>query len=596
MVTRFGAFYDSTLDRVGDGATFIGIGAFLLTAPDVAYRVPAVIACMVAILSSLLVSYARARAEGLGLDCKVGHRPAGRADPGTGGGLAGGRRRAQRPGARGAGGAARRGVDHHGDPALRLRAITPRTESKSTRPAADSSARRRSILSRKDVSSGSNRRPGGSRRRRGSSVCCASASARWRRPSSRAWRTCAAAAPGRSARSPRWAPSGSASAPRAGRPSSATSCRSPRSTTWSSGPGIRCRTTPTPPRSRRACSTGTSTSSRSATSSRRSSRCRRSSTSTTSSGSRARTSRPERPSASWPRRCARTSATSRRKHGCSRLVMVWCASTEIFISPGPAHWTLDAFERAMDADDPSIAPSMLYAWAALMEGVPFANGAPNLTCDFPAMEQLAKDRGVAIGGKDFKTGQTMVKTVLVADVQGADARRRRLVLDQHPGQPGRRGARRSRELQDQGRVQARRAGVHPPAEALSRALRQPLPQGADQLLSAPRATTRRAGTTSTSSGGWATRCRSRSISSAATRSSPRRWCSTWRSSSTWRSGPGSSGIQEWLSFYFKSPQVAPGLYPEHDLFIQQTKLKNTLRYLMGEEQITHLGIEYYQDD
>jgi myo-inositol-1-phosphate synthase len=86
------------------------------------------------------------------------------------------------------------------------------------------------------------------------------------------------------------------------------------------------------------------------------------------------------------------------KQGCSRLVMVWCASTEIFISPGPAHWTLDAFERAMDAGDPSVAPSMLYAWAALMEGVPFANGAPNLTCDFPAMEQLAKQRGGAYRG------------------------------------------------------------------------------------------------------------------------------------------------------------------------------------------------------
>ncbi|MGH7631241.1 MAG: inositol-3-phosphate synthase, partial [Gemmatimonadales bacterium] len=97
---------------------------------------------------------------------------------------------------------------------------------------------------------------------------------------------------------------------------------------------------------------------------------------------------------------------------CDRLVMVWCASTEVFISPGPAHRTLAAFEKAMEANDPTVAPSMLYAWAALMEGVPFANGAPNLTCDFPAMEQLAKQKGVAIGGKDFKTGQTMLKTVL----------------------------------------------------------------------------------------------------------------------------------------------------------------------------------------
>ncbi len=97
---------------------------------------------------------------------------------------------------------------------------------------------------------------------------------------------------------------------------------------------------------------------------------------------------------------------------CDRLVMIWCASTEIFISPGPTHWTLEAFEKALDANDQTIAPSMLYAYAAIMEAVPFANGAPNLTCDFPAMEQLAKSKGVAIGGKDFKTGQTMVKTVL----------------------------------------------------------------------------------------------------------------------------------------------------------------------------------------
>ena len=100
------------------------------------------------------------------------------------------------------------------------------------------------------------------------------------------------------------------------------------------------------------------------------------------------------------------------KHQCDRLVMVWCASTEVFIAPGPAHQSLEAFEKAMEANDPSIAPSMLYAWASIMEGVPYANGAPNLSCDFPAIEQLAKAKGVAIGGKDFKTGQTMLKTVL----------------------------------------------------------------------------------------------------------------------------------------------------------------------------------------
>ena len=153
MVTRFGAFYDSTLDRVGDGATFIGIGAFLLTAPDVAYRMPAVIACMVAILSSLLVSYARARAEGLGLDCKVGI--AQRAERILGLGVASLVVGAgpQGAGAGGAGGPARRGVDHHGDPALRLCA-SRRGRGRGAPRRGPSSARPRSILSRKDVSSG----------------------------------------------------------------------------------------------------------------------------------------------------------------------------------------------------------------------------------------------------------------------------------------------------------------------------------------------------------------------------------------------------------------------------------------------------------
>jgi len=98
--------------------------------------------------------------------------------------------------------------------------------------------------------------------------------------------------------------------------------------------------------------------------------------------------------------------------GCDRLVIVWCASTEIFISPGPTHWTLEAFEKAMDANDQSIAPSMLYAWAALMEGVPFANGAPNLTVDLPVMLELSRKNEAPICGKDFKTGQTLIKSVL----------------------------------------------------------------------------------------------------------------------------------------------------------------------------------------
>ena len=157
MVTQFGAFYDSTLDRVGDGATFIGIGAFLLTAPDVAYRVPAVIVCMVAILSSLLVSYARARAEGLGLDCKVGHRPAGGADSRARAGLAAGRRGPARPRARGIVGAAGGRLDDHRRPAVRVRLSARRPADGAEGAAALQAVEARlprSILSRKDASSG----------------------------------------------------------------------------------------------------------------------------------------------------------------------------------------------------------------------------------------------------------------------------------------------------------------------------------------------------------------------------------------------------------------------------------------------------------
>src|SRR5690606_20737381 len=102
----------------------------------------------------------------------------------------------------------------------------------------------------------------------------------------------------------------------------------------------------------------------------------------------------------------------REQHGCDRMVMIWCGSTEVYVEPGPAHADLEAFEAAIDANDPTITPSMLYAYAALLEGVPFANGAPNLTVDAPALRQFASDNGVPICGKDFKTGQTMVKTVL----------------------------------------------------------------------------------------------------------------------------------------------------------------------------------------
>ena len=283
------------------------------------------------------------------------------------------------------------------------------------------------------------------------------------------------------------------------------------------------------------------------------------------------------------------------RNGCSRLVVVWCASTEIFISPGPAHWTLDAFEAAMEGNDASIAPSMLYAWAALMEGVPFANGAPNLTCDFPAMEQLARDKGVPIGGKDFKTGQTMIKTVLSpmfkARMLGVAGWYSTNILGNRDGEV----------LDDPESFKTKEESKLGVLEYILQPQLYPELYGEMyhkvRINYYPPRGDHKEGWDNIDIFGWMGDpmqikvdflCRDSILAAPLVLDLALFFDLAQRA--------GLSGIQEWLSFYFKSPQVAPGLYPEHDLFIQQTKLKNTLRYLMGEEPITHLGIEYYQNE
>lgn len=279
-------------------------------------------------------------------------------------------------------------------------------------------------------------------------------------------------------------------------------------------------------------------------------------------------------------------------HGCDRLVMVWCASTEIFITPGPAHQTLESFEKAMEANDPAIAPSMLYAYAAIMEGVPFANGAPNLSCDIPALEQLAIDRGVAIGGKDFKTGQTMLKTVLSpmfkARMLGVAGWYSTNILGNRDGEV----------LDDPESFKTKEESKLGVLEYIL----QPdvYPDLYKQMYHKVRINyypprgDNKEGWDNIDIFGWLGYpmqikvdflCRDSILAAPLVLDLALFFDLAQRAKM--------AGIQEWLSFYFKSPQVAPGLYPEHDLFIQLTKLKNTLRYLMGEEQITHLGIEYY---
>jgi myo-inositol-1-phosphate synthase len=285
----------------------------------------------------------------------------------------------------------------------------------------------------------------------------------------------------------------------------------------------------------------------------------------------------------------------RKKNSCDRLVMVWCGSTEIFITPGPTHQSLAAFERAMECNEESIAPSMLYAYAALMEGVPFANGAPNLTVDIPAIWELARQNEVPIAGKDFKTGQTLMKTIvapgLKARMLGVHGWFSTNILGNRDGEV----------LDDPDSFKTKeesKLGV------LEHILQPHLyPELYEKVYHKVRINyypphgDNKEGWDNIDIFGWLGYpmqikidflCRD-SILAAPIVLDLALFLDLGQRS-------GLSGIQEWLSFYLKSPMVAPGLYPEHDLFIQQMKLKNTLRHLAGEEQITHLGLEYYADN
>ena len=193
-------------------------------------------------------------------------------------------------------------------------------------------------------------------------------------------------------------------------------------------------------------------------------------------------------------------------NGCDRVVMVWCGSTEVFMKESAAHQSIEAFEKALEGNDLSIPSSMIYTYAALMEDVPFANGAPNLSVDIPAMMALAQQNRLPICGKDFKTGQTWMKTVIAPGDQGAAARRRRLVLHQYPGQSRRGSPRRSGIVQDEGRKQE----VGPRLTSFSRtcipASTRICTTSSASTTIRRGATTKRAGTTSIWSAGSATRC------------------------------------------------------------------------------------------
>ncbi|MGA9183093.1 MAG: inositol-3-phosphate synthase [Candidatus Acidiferrales bacterium] len=282
----------------------------------------------------------------------------------------------------------------------------------------------------------------------------------------------------------------------------------------------------------------------------------------------------------------------KKKNKLDRLVMVWCGSTEVFLKPQDVHKDLASIEKAMKANHPAIAPSMIYAYAAISEGVPFANGAPNLTVDIPALEDYAKAKNVPIGGKDFKTGQTLMKTVLApgfkARMLGLNGWFSTNILGNRDGEV----------LDDPGSFKTKEESKLGALEYILQPSLYPELYGKIhhkvRINYYPPRGDNKEGWDNIDIFGWLGYpmqikvdflCRDSILAAPIVLDLAIFFDLAQRA--------GMRGIQEWLSFYFKSPMCAKELYPEHDLFIQLMKLKNTLRWMMGEELITHLGAEYY---
>jgi len=283
----------------------------------------------------------------------------------------------------------------------------------------------------------------------------------------------------------------------------------------------------------------------------------------------------------------------KKEKGCDRLVMVWCGSTEIFMKPSAVHQTLAAFEQGLKDGDIAIPPSMIYAYAAIKMGVPYANGAPNLSADVPALEELSKETRAGLCGKDFKTGQTLMKTILAP---GFKARQLGIagwfstnILGNRDGEV----------LDDPESFKTKEESKLSVLDTILQPELYPDLYGnlyhKVRINYYPPRGDNKEGWDNIDIVGWCGRpmqikvnflCRD-SILAAPLVLDMALLLDLGKRANL----PG--GIQEWLSFYFKSPVMPKGLQAEHDLFIQQTKLKNTLRWIMGEEVITHLGREYY---
>jgi len=285
-------------------------------------------------------------------------------------------------------------------------------------------------------------------------------------------------------------------------------------------------------------------------------------------------------------------ADFKAEKGCDRLVIVWAASTEIFLEISDVHRTIEAFEKGLYDDDANIAPSMIYAYAAIKSGVPFANGAPNLTVDVPALARLAEQNGVPICGKDFKTGQTFMKTMIApglkARMLGLDGWYSTNILGNRDGEvlddPE------SFKTKEESKLSVLEHILQPDVypelyKDFSHVVR---------INYYPPRGDNKEGWDAIDIFGWLGykmqikidfMCRDSILAAPL--------CLDLALFMDLAQRAKMKGVQEWLSFYFKAPQTAPELYPEHDIFIQLMKLKNTLRHLKGEDLITHLGLEYY---
>ena len=284
----------------------------------------------------------------------------------------------------------------------------------------------------------------------------------------------------------------------------------------------------------------------------------------------------------------------KEENGCDRVVMVWCGSTEIYIEKGAVHETVEALEEGLRNNDPAIAPSMIYAYAAVKMGIPYANGAPNLSCDVPAMVELAHQTGTPIAGKDFKTGQTLMKTVLAPGLKarylGIDGWFSTNILGNRDGAV----------LDDPDNFKTKEVSKLGVLEQilepeLHKELYGDMYHKVRINYYPPRGDNKE-GWDNIDIKGWLGYpmqikvdflCRDSILAAPLVLDLAILLDLAKRSEM--------KGIQEWLSFYLKSPQTKEGLYPQHDLFKQFEKLKNTIRHIAGEEIITHLGLDYYEE-